>query len=70
MKKKETIFETYVRVICVNCKNKNTNLCCIRRTIDNKALCLHYKKDKEAEKYKVIKTVTAKRHKPIMKNIV
>lgn len=40
----ETIYETYKRVICVECNNKHNDkdLCRITRTIDNKAKCFNY----------------------------
>lgn len=32
----------YIETHCKNCKNKDTYLCCIRRTVDNKVKCADY----------------------------
>lgn len=34
----------YIEKHCANCKNKDTYLCCIRRTIDNELKCVEYEK--------------------------
>lgn len=51
----ETIYETYSRVLCSNCKNRTANLCNIRKNIRGNLQCIYYEKDKEVEKYKEIK---------------
>lgn len=48
----KTAEETYVQYLCKNCKNKHTDLCCIRRKIDNTLYCESYEKDKNLEGYK------------------
>ena len=63
----ETIYETYIRQICSNCKNRKTNLCEIRKDINETLKCSYYTKDKETEGYKRKSIVTAKQGKPIMK---
>lgn len=68
--RKETIYETYTRTLCSNCKNRNTNLCEIRKTINGTLKCCYYVKDREAEGYKKPLITTAKQQKPVMKNIL
>ena len=46
MTKEESIYETYVREICSNCKNKHKQEFNITRTIDNKIKCVCYKKER------------------------
>ncbi len=70
MKTKETIYETYIRTLCSNCKNRNLDLCEIRRRIDGTLNCSYYIKDKKTTGYKRQLTITAKQHKPIMKGIL
>lgn len=70
MKTKETIYETYIRTLCSNCKNRNLDLCEIRRQIDGTLNCCYYIKDKDVKGYKKPLITTAKQHKPIMKNIL
>ena len=71
METKESIYEAYTKRICINCKNRGTNLCNITKRTDGTLCCVYYEKDKETEGYKDKKkmTVTAKRNKPIMKGI-
>ena len=73
MKTNETIYDTYQRVICSTCKNKNNNLnlCEIRRKIDGSICCCYYDREGKAEGYKdkVRMYITANRNKPIMKGI-
>lgn len=69
MKTKETIYETYIRVICKNCKNKQSDLCEIRRCLNGNLQCIYYEKDKELKGFKEFKGRTANQSKPIMKNI-
>lgn len=42
----ESIYETYKRVLCVNCVNKNNDkdLCRITKTEDDKARCFNYER--------------------------
>ena len=66
---KESIYQTYVRTICSNCKNRHLDLCHITIDMNGKARCRYYEKDKELEGYKEFKGRTAQQSKPIMKNI-
>lgn len=66
----ETIYGTYTRQICSNCKNRNTNLCEVITDIDGTLKCAYYIKEKNIEGYKKFKGTTAKQEKPIMKQIV
>ena len=66
----ETMYETYIRTICSNCKNRTTDLCNIKRNIKGNLRCCYYVKDKETEGYKKQLKVTAKQSKPLMKNIL
>lgn len=76
-KKNESIFETYVRVICSECDNRDNDkdLCEIRRTQDNTAKCINYSRCMQnkcntcIDNKKCWNGVTAKKHKPIMKGI-
>ena len=45
-KTEETIYETYKRELCTQCKNKNNNkdLCRITVTRDRKARCTNYER--------------------------
>lgn len=63
----ETIYETYTRTLCSNCKNRKTNLCEIRKDINGTLKCCYYIKDKDVEGYKKAETITAKRQKALMK---
>ena len=63
----ETIYETYIRQLCSNCKNRELNLCEIRKNINNSLQCCYYIKDREIEGYKKAEKITAKQQKPIMK---
>lgn len=67
---KETIYETYTRTVCSNCKNRKLNLCNIRKNIKGNLKCVYYEKDKEMAGYKRFKGVTAKQNKPIMRQLV
>ena len=70
MKTNETIYETYSRVICPECLNKDKDLCNIVTRIDNKVKCINYLRCKECKinKEKAC-IVTARKHKPLMKGI-
>lgn len=65
----ESMIETYVRTICVNCKNRNTDLCEVRKDISDKLKCVYYDREKKHEGYKQFKGRTADQDKPIMKGI-
>ena len=67
--KSETIYETYTRQICSNCKNRKADLCNIRKNIKGKLKCIYYEKDKEIEGYKQFKGRTAKQNNAIMKRL-
>ena len=45
-KLEETIYETYKRILCTNCNNKNNDkdLCKITKTINNEAICFNYER--------------------------
>lgn len=32
----------YIKTHCYKCKNKNSSVCCIRLTIDNKVNCIEF----------------------------
>jgi hypothetical protein len=75
-KKNINIFEIYTKAICIDCDNKNNDrdLCKITRKIDNTVKCENYARCMQ-NKCKTCKVncwagITAKRHKPIMKNIL
>jgi len=63
----ETIYETYVRTLCSNCKNRELDLCEIRRDIQGTLKCSYYIKDKEIEGYNKKLCRLAEQEKPIMK---
>ena len=63
----ETIYETYTRTLCINCKNRNLNLCEIRKRIDGTLKCCYYQKDKHIEGYKKFEGRLANQGKPIMR---
>ena len=67
----KNIYESYVENLCNNCRNKNKNLCNIRRTIKGTLKCIYYEKENKLEGYKdqTKMTITANRKKPIMKGI-
>lgn len=65
----ESIIETYARTVCANCKNRNTDLCEVRKDISDKLKCVYYKREKKNEGYKQFKGRTADQNKPIMKGI-
>ena len=67
--RKETIYETYKRTVCSNCRNKLSNLCDIKKDIEGKAKCVYYEKENELTGYKAFKGRTANQSKPIMKGI-
>lgn len=70
MKTKETIHETYIRTLCSNCKNRNKDLCEIRKDINGTLKCCYYVKDKNTTGYQKQLRTTAKQQKPVMKNIL
>lgn len=66
----KTAEETYVQYLCKNCKNKDTNLCCIKRKIDNTLYCESYVKDKDLEGYKKTLYRTAKYEHCVMSKLI
>lgn len=48
----KTLIEEYIEQLCSICKNKQTDMCCIVRKIDNSIGCEYYKKDKPVEGHK------------------
>ena len=65
----ENIYETYVRTVCINCKNRSSNLCEIKKDISGKAKCAFYEKENEVKGYSAFKGRTANQSKPLMKGI-
>ena len=65
----ETIYETYIRQICSNCKNRKADLCNIKQDKTGTLRCIYYIKDKQHKGYKQFKGRTANQNKPIMKGI-
>ena len=63
----ETIYETYIRILCSNCKNRELNLCEIRKDIKGTLKCVYYTKDKQIEGYKKFEGRLANQEKPIMR---
>ena len=63
----ETIYETYTRTLCSNCKNKNICKEELRIRLDNTIKCDSYIKDKQKQGYKQFQERTAKQKKPIMR---
>ena len=63
----ETIYETYTRTLCSNCKNKKYCKEELRRKIDNTMKCDKYIKDKNIQGYKKIEGRIANQEKPIMR---
>lgn len=45
-----TIEQTYIKYICSICKNKETDLCCIRYKYDNTMCCENYSTTLEKKK--------------------
>lgn len=65
--KTETVYQTYIRTLCSNCKNRQTNLCEIRKDINGTLKCCYYIKDKDTEGYKKPLVRLAYQEKPLMK---
>ena len=63
----ETIYETYIRTLCSNCKNRKLDLCEIRRNTNGNLQCCYYIKDKEIKGYKKPLIRLAEQQKPLMK---
>ena len=76
--KKESIYETYARILCPKCENKNNDkdLCKITIRLDNSVKCDNYKICMQNKcntcknNKKCWNGTTAKKHKPIMKGII
>lgn len=63
----ETIYQTYTRALCSNCKNKELDLCEIRRDIKGTLKCCYYVKDKDIQGYKKFEGRLANQGKPTMR---
>jgi len=63
----ETIYETYIRTICSNCKNRELDLCNITRDIEGTLKCCYYIKDKNSGGYNKPLIRLAQQQKPLMK---
>lgn len=63
----ETIYETYIRELCNNCKNRKQDLCEIREDINGTLKCCYYIKDKHIEGYKKPLIRLAEQQKTLMK---
>lgn len=67
----ETIFETYARTVCANCKNRKECKEELRQRIDGTLYCEPYEREKRPEKKKKqYMDITAKQLKPIMRRLV
>ena len=62
----ENIYETYVRTVCANCKNKKECQEELRQRIDGTIKCDNYVRESKNEGYKKQKQITAKRNKSLM----
>lgn len=73
--KSKNIYQRYIEEICTNCNNKKNDkdLCKITKKIDNTLKCENYERCMQNKcntcKANCWNGITAKRHKPIMKNI-
>jgi len=67
--KTETIYETYARTLCKNCKNRKNCIEELKKRLGNTIYCKNYEREKKAEGYKQFKGRTANQGKPIMKEI-
>lgn len=63
----ETTYQTYTIKLCSNCKNRNSDLCEIRKDINGTTKCVYYEKEKQHEGYKKFKGRVANQGKPIMR---
>ncbi len=63
----ETIYETYIRTICSNCKNRHNCKEELRKRLDNTVKCWEYIKDKQIAGYKQPLIRLAEQLKPLMK---
>ena len=43
--RRDVLIRKFKREHCVNCKNKDTDLCSITMTIDNKVKCVEYERN-------------------------
>lgn len=64
---KETIYETYIRTICSNCKNRDNCKEELRKRLDNTVKCWEYIKDKDITGYKKPLIRLANQQKPLMR---
>lgn len=67
----KNIYETYIEKLCKNCKNKDKDLCDIRRTYKGTVRCVYYEREKReiVKTMQLVKWPNAKKNKPIMKGI-
>lgn len=65
----ETIYETYIRTLCNNCKNRELNLCNITKDIKGTLRCVYYEKEKQYRGFQQFQGRTANQEKPIMKRL-
>ena len=63
----ETIYKTYIRQLCSNCKNRKLDLCNITTNIKGNLQCKYYEREKNIKGYEKFKGRLAKQEKPIMK---
>lgn len=63
----ETIYETYEKEICSNCKNRDICKEELRIRLDNTIKCDSYIKDKQKRGYKQFQGRLEKQEKPIMR---
>lgn len=63
----ESIYESYLKEICTNCKNKKDCQKELIRLIDNTIKCKKYEREKQHEGYKQFKGRMANQEKPIMR---
>ena len=42
--------QNYIKINCINCKNKSTDLCEIRRNIDGELQCINFEEEKKENK--------------------
>lgn len=63
----ETIYETYIRQLCSNCKNRKLDLCNIRTNIRGNIQCKYYEREKNIKGYEKFKGRLAQQEKPIMR---
>lgn len=63
----ETIYQTYIREICSNCRNRNICKEELRIRLDGTIKCDSYVKENQKQGYKQFQGRTANQGKPIMR---